>query len=296
MSEEDFKVFHGIDRMLFTRLVIGLGRDPAESMQLMAFLLWLERRAARNGVHLVDQVLSLPPQSVNEVADEAALCLKCIENEHFPVVFMAPNLTKMISSIVSPVDLRRNRVNVLRGVNKYVNEVCFRAFDDILRLHRLSTAAAPTAVFSGPMQVGSTSPTTKGGVMEDKEGGGGNKGGGVHPDERTIFLTFSKGYPISEQEVADFFSRKFGDSIESIQMQEVASGEQVLYAKLVARSLGALDTVVRGGRAKYNINGKHVWARKYIKKKSSSTNKNSPSPLLPSSPPLTAAAASSSNP
>ncbi|CAH9088980.1 unnamed protein product [Cuscuta europaea] len=292
MSEEDFKVFHGIDRMLFTRLVIGLGRDPAESIQLMAFLLWLER-TARNGVHLVDQVLSLPPQSVNEVADEAALCLKCIENEHFPVVFVAPTLTKMISSLVSPVDLRRNRVNVLRGVNKCVNEVCFRAFDDILRLHRLSAGAAPTAVVSGPMQVGSTrvsSPTKKGEVMEDKDRAVG-EGGGVHPDERTIFLTFSKGYPISEQEVADFFSRKFGDSIESIQMQEVASGEQVLYSKLVARSLRALETIVRGGRAKYNINGKHVWARKYIKKKSSSTNKNSPS-----SPPITAAAAFSSNP
>lgn len=29
----------------------------------------------------------------------------------------------------------------------------------------------------------------------------------VPPDERTIFLTFSKGYPISENEVRDFFTR-----------------------------------------------------------------------------------------
>nr|XP_004237665.3 uncharacterized protein LOC101251279 [Solanum lycopersicum] len=86
------------------------------------------------------------------------------------------------------------------------------------------------------------------------------------PEDRTVFLTFSKGYPISEAEVKEFFTRKFGDDVEAVYMQEVAEDEQALYARLVTRSPALLEAIVDGGKAKYNINGKHVWARKYIKK------------------------------
>ncbi|XP_009604652.1 uncharacterized protein [Nicotiana tomentosiformis] len=88
----------------------------------------------------------------------------------------------------------------------------------------------------------------------------------VPPDARTVFLTFSKGYPITETEVVEFFTRKFGEDVEAIYMQEVSDDEQPLYARLVTRSLAALEAIVDGGKAKYNINGKHVWARKYVKK------------------------------
>ncbi|XP_059309677.1 uncharacterized protein LOC132060752 [Lycium ferocissimum] len=95
-------------------------------------------------------------------------------------------------------------------------------------------------------------------VEEEKE---------VSPDDRTVFLTFSKGYPITEAEVKEFFTRKFGDDVLAVYMQEVTDPEeQALYARLVCRSHAALEEIVDGGRAKYNINGKHVWARKYVKK------------------------------
>lgn len=49
-------------------------------------------------------------------------------------------------------------------------------------------------------------------------------------------------------------------------MQEVGDDEQVLYARMVARSAAVIDPIVGGNKAKYSINGKHVWARKYVKK------------------------------
>ncbi|MCE3216107.1 hypothetical protein HAX54_004926 [Datura stramonium] len=88
----------------------------------------------------------------------------------------------------------------------------------------------------------------------------------VPPDDRTVFLTFSKGYPITETEVRDFFTRKFGEDVEAVYMQEVTDDEQALYARLVTRTPSVLEAIVDGGKAKYNINGKHVWARKYVKK------------------------------
>ncbi|KAK4356689.1 hypothetical protein RND71_025660 [Anisodus tanguticus] len=66
--------------------------------------------------------------------------------------------------------------------------------------------------------------------------------------------------------VGNVFSRKFGEDVVAVYMQEVNDEEQALYARLVTRSLVALEAIVDGGRVKYNINEKHVWAKKYVKK------------------------------
>ncbi|ONI24027.1 hypothetical protein PRUPE_2G219700 [Prunus persica] len=92
----------------------------------------------------------------------------------------------------------------------------------------------------------------------------------VSADERTIFLTFSKGYPISEVEVREFFSRKFGDFIDGVFMQEVPAEKQPLYAHLVVRSTSSIPIILKGkNKAKFFINGKHVQARKYVCKSKS---------------------------
>ncbi|KAK6933277.1 hypothetical protein RJ641_036233 [Dillenia turbinata] len=90
----------------------------------------------------------------------------------------------------------------------------------------------------------------------------------VAPDDRTIFLTFSKGYPISKEEVRNFFTRRHGDIIEAILMQDLKEGDQqVLYARLVVHQLSMIDLVLEGKtKAKFVINGKHVWARKFVKR------------------------------
>ncbi|XP_010068858.2 uncharacterized protein LOC104455833 [Eucalyptus grandis] len=90
---------------------------------------------------------------------------------------------------------------------------------------------------------------------------------GVPPDERTIFLTFSKGYPIPENEVREYFTRRFGNFIEELHMQEVPPEEQALYARVVVRPASLIDTILSSrSKAKFTINGKHVWARRYVRK------------------------------
>ncbi|KAK4356688.1 hypothetical protein RND71_025659 [Anisodus tanguticus] len=123
--------------------------------------------------------------------------------------------------------------------------------------HDFGDAQAPPALYKDIADLFKNNMNFNVVVEEEKE---------VPPDDRTVFLTFSKGYPISETEVKEFFTRKFGEDVEEVYMQEVNDEEQALYARLVTRSLVALEAIVDGGRAKYNINGKHVWARKYVKK------------------------------
>lgn len=54
-------------------------------------------------------------------------------------------------------------------------------------------------------------------------------------------------------------------------MHDVGPEEQPLYARIVACSPLMVKVIVERdnsvGKSKYNINGKHVWARKYVKKK-----------------------------
>jgi hypothetical protein len=54
-------------------------------------------------------------------------------------------------------------------------------------------------------------------------------------------------------------------------MQGVPS-QQPLYARLVVRSASSIPVVLDGkSKAKFTINGKHVWARKYVRKGQTST-------------------------
>ncbi|CAI9772430.1 unnamed protein product [Fraxinus pennsylvanica] len=359
VTEEQFNIFHSGDRRLYSGLVIDLRRDPVESMQVMAFWMWLEKEG--NDKKLVDRMLSLPLVLLNELADETVLCLKCVRNDRYPFLDGHEQISLLPDIVSSRISLRyfhENRIRVLRCVTQMMISVCGRAFMDIVQraMQRNATVHAPqeaepaagvgggrshlggrmlfgggsihdvgessravenrnegilenpmTPIFYNPfMDVPfgiPTVPTVPGDnrplppvgfpihgagelplptydfvlqreILSNELGEmlsrnltfSGDQEQEIPPDDRTIFLTFSKGYPISEDEVRDFFTRRFGDFIEDIFMQEVDAGEQPLFARLVVRSSSIINSIAGGSKAKYTINGKHVWARKYVKK------------------------------
>ncbi|XP_020229221.1 uncharacterized protein LOC109810223 [Cajanus cajan] len=101
----------------------------------------------------------------------------------------------------------------------------------------------------------------------------------VPVDDRIIFMTFSRGYLISEVEVRDFFLRMYGDIVEALHMQDVVPPEQPLYARVVIRAeaIHMIDHILEStNKVKLSINGKHAWARKYVRKDNKSTIEKSP--------------------
>lgn len=68
--------------------------------------------------------------------------------------------------------------------------------------------------------------------------------------------------------------RRFGDIIEAIHMPGMEGNEQALFAKMVLHSAVKIPEIVTTGitRTKYIINGKHVWARKFIPNAKSANN------------------------
>ncbi|XP_057981089.1 uncharacterized protein LOC131166508 [Malania oleifera] len=311
VTQEEFNLFHSIDRELYTRLVLALGRDPGETMQVMALWLWLED--AGGDQLLVKKLLSLPDTLLYSLADEALVCLRCVETDSFPAAATAAELPLTQSLLATDTTttlstrfFHENRLAVLRGVTRIFNDVCARAFDDIRRLVPVlsgTTNIHPPpqflrpAPFYDPYDLGAQRQLVSNELSEllnrinlvtPTDHQDANEKMEVPADDRTIFLTFSKGYPISEIEVRDFFTKKFGECIEAIFMQEVTGEEQVLYARLVVRSAAVIEVVLDGqSKAKFSINGKHVWARKYIRKRSKS-------PRGPNSPPKATAHTASS--
>ena len=296
VSQEEFNRFHTIDRELYTLLVINLFRDPAESMQVMGLWLWLEQKGFHN---VTLKMLSLPHFFINELADEAVTCLKFLTGStETPLssydinISDIPLIQCLMEKGITFKFFNDNRQNAASEIAKIVNEVCVRAFTDIMQQavvlveNNNSTQNHSMVLPSlhsnfgrfGQHFGGTTSSSSTSGTPE-------LHGTQVPPDDRTMFVTFSKGYPVFDWEVREFFTRTYGDCIESLHMQDVQPNEQSLFARIVFHSASTIDVILNGlSKAKFTINGKHVWMRKFIPKRNKSQlMQRPPLPNLPDS-------------
>ncbi|KAL2559041.1 uncharacterized protein Fot_03780 [Forsythia ovata] len=74
------RAYHSIDRALYAILVNELWRDPVESLHIIALCLWLEQVGFGK---VTRKILACPPLFINQTAEEATLCLKCIKDSLF---------------------------------------------------------------------------------------------------------------------------------------------------------------------------------------------------------------------
>ncbi|XAR67196.1 hypothetical protein NMG60_11013670 [Bertholletia excelsa] len=291
ISQEEFNSFHDMDRKLYSLLTEDFQRDPIESMGIMAFWLWLERSGS-NG--LIKKILSLPNFLIIDLADEAQKCLNCLKTNSSAFVCQLPHIPlpltqTFIDKDISLQYLHENRQNTSQSVAKILTQVCSRAMTDIMQQVIERKLAAQQLVETHMMLSSFLHP------RYNNLGIGGDemvrplvmtRSKEVPPDDRTMFVTFSKGYPVAEREIREFFMRAFGDCVEDIHMQEVGPAEQALFARIVFYSPSSIQMVLNGmEKAKFTINGKHVWMRKFVpKRKTLSLSLSPPRPQLP--PPL----------
>ena len=271
VSQEEFNTFYTIDRKVYTLLVINLWRDPVESMQIMALWLWLERVGFNNVVH---KMLSLPYTLVNELADEAIICLNCINTNQIPTSSETNDIPLTQSLMEKEISLQfflENRLNGIVGIAKIVNEVCIRALSDIMQ-QAVERNASQSLVESQMLMMPPSASIHQSLVHPGLRQPARTLGNEVPADDRTMFVTFSKGYPVHEWEVREFFTRSYGDCIESLHMQEVQPHQQALFARIVFHNASNMEMILGGlGKVKFIINGKHVWARKFVPKRARSS-------------------------
>ena len=273
----------------------------------MGFWLWLERVGFSK---FVSKALSIPPFLINELADEAVSCIKST-NAQFPFSSRATDIPLTRSLVRREIYLQffiDNRLTTFIEIENLVRGVCLPSLSDILQARIYSILAqAPldTPLMMAPRHAASTSSANyvpepspvdsltqsianmeiaASGSNSSPSRGKGKATNEVSRNERTMFVTFSKGYPVNEYEVKLFFERVFGNCIESFHMQEVSNPEeQSLYAKIVFLRPAFIRAILNGAmKAKFTINGKHVWMRKFVPKNNRHSPSGSPSVGSPS--------------
>ncbi|KAF2303853.1 hypothetical protein GH714_023868 [Hevea brasiliensis] len=264
---EELHTYHAIDREIFSRLVITLMRDPAESLLVTATWLWLEEKGYPN---MVVKMVDLSDALVNALADEAVLCLKCLESNTFPVLLNGgiPLTARIMEKNISLEMFHHNKFSAISGIKNFLTTVCARIFTDILQ-----RVLATTSILNQPLIIpgfphplfGSVSIVPMSMDFDFPTGGlwGWDPNNNVSEDDRTMFLTFSRGFPVTKDEVTQLFTRLHGDCVVSVQMQEnVPSNEQPLFARMILDSITAVDRILNGRRiAKFRINGDFGLAR-----------------------------------
>ncbi|XP_057969506.1 uncharacterized protein LOC131158654 [Malania oleifera] len=293
ISQEELHQFHTIDRKLYTLLVTILSRNPFESLQIMALWLWLERADLNNVI--VKKMLSLPHTLVNGLADEAVTFLISIASSDSmmtsPIEIHDMPLTQsLMKREMPPKFFHEHREQVAQGIAKIFNEVCLRVLADIMQQVMQRDKTSFINNMKQPMDVASPLPAAASFQYQSlglqfqpgfstQVGFGRGMGldqSGISSDDRTMFVTFSKGYPVFEWEIREFFTRTYGNCIESLHMQEVMPNEQALFARIVFSSAPTLDVILHGmSKVKFTINGKHVWARKFVPKHSNLVSSSS---------------------
>ncbi|OVA05969.1 hypothetical protein BVC80_1707g74 [Macleaya cordata] len=341
LTIDDLKTFHTIDRELYTRLVIDLGRDLMQSMEMIALWIWLEEVGYPN---LILKMQTLPNQIINAIAEEAQLCLHCIASRTPPlpptdsISYLPVTLTLMEGNSISLEYLFQNRERAVMKILTTVNTVCTNVFNDIvqqvlslsnqapnlnlnnniIRNNITNTEVNPNLNLVGPglgpgpegqllqpIVFGSgiiAVPTL--GTATGVYGGASGKiiGTGesslsaqstlnpmaepynpmnvvigsneiveeevIPPEDRTMFITFSRGYPILEQEVRDFFNRRYGECVEDIRMQKVEENKQPLFAHVVFYTASKMSEILEGKqKVKFTIDGRHILARRHEPKR-----------------------------
>ncbi|RVX02497.1 hypothetical protein CK203_031134 [Vitis vinifera] len=244
--------FHSVDRQIFSRLILNCLRKPSETLLVMAMWLWLEEIGYPN---IVAKILILPDSIVNAIANEAVLCLKCLSSDSPPPRLPSGNLPLSSRAMEMEISLQmffQNKFTAIMQVLPSASQVLLNQpvavpgfphplFGNVTIVLRSLDYSFPIGGLHG------WNPTTEAPV-----------------DDRTMFLTFSRGNKVSESDVRELFTGLFGDCVDSVNMEEVSRNRQPLFARLVLRSVSTVDRILNGSSiAKFTINSKHVWARKY---------------------------------
>ncbi|KAK9742255.1 hypothetical protein RND81_03G159100 [Saponaria officinalis] len=92
----------------------------------------------------------------------------------------------------------------------------------------------------------------------------------VNEEDRSLYVTFSRGFQVSKDDVTWVFLSNFGDCVQYVDMRRNKNDnkKQSLFARVIMKSVTIIDIILCGkNTAKFKIKGKHVWAKKFKKPK-----------------------------
>ncbi|TKY58976.1 hypothetical protein E2542_SST16051 [Spatholobus suberectus] len=280
ISTEELHLFHKTHREVFCFLIFKLRCDLTQSLLVMALWIWLEHNGYPNINH---RVMCLPQTLVNALVNEAASCIKCLEAENSitPSSGGLPLTRRLTQKDISLRIFSEKRYTIIAGIKSVLKNICARIFVDVLQIvlkskniNKASTSRGnisnmPLTVPGFPHPLFGTfdmppNNTMNSDLFDERIWMGNGPCDDVTTDDKSMFLTFSRGFPVSEREVRQLFTCAYGDCVQNLSMGNADVNDQSLFAIMVLKTVEIVDQILKGKRvAKLQINGKHIWARKY---------------------------------
>ncbi|KAJ0985139.1 hypothetical protein J5N97_003495 [Dioscorea zingiberensis] len=256
-SIHDTLNYHKMDRRLYER-VMGLGRASTVARNIIALWMWLELIDV-NVVHFLKDV-TIPNVLLNFIKEAEAI-LDIIRQDSPPSDDDALVAIPFTADFVSePFNLRFfyfNREVVVRGLTKMLDGVGTLIFNDHLS-HMLNTYER-TVSFA--REQGMRLPTMPQELAQPYNSD-------IIPpleDYRSLFITFSIGFALSREEIAEYFNEKMGECVDRVMLERRPTRATPMYGRIVFKSQALIDILLNGERlAKFTIRGTEIWGRKYI--------------------------------
>ncbi|CAN6288783.1 unnamed protein product [Urochloa humidicola] len=277
---EKLLLFHKLESDLFHRLVHDLAQDPATMQWVIALWLWLESAGHHN---FIRRVAAFPGPVVLRFVEEAMACLRCLTSSSQGATIgdnngrdrRLPCTNALLAVPIDDVGYFQGRREVLDGVTHQYRSVCLAVCDvgSSTICVPINTSGVPAAL---PMVSSTVHAAPRMAPLPQNPVAASFPLNPLAPpwipmqsplpdDYRTLFITFSKGYPISKEDIMEFFNSVFGPCVETVMVEKVAPGQCPVYGRLVLRSAAMIPVVLEGREtAKFVINGRHLWARVYI--------------------------------
>ncbi|XP_057755416.1 uncharacterized protein LOC130974563 [Arachis stenosperma] len=235
----------------------------------MGVWLWLEYT---NYPNIISTMMQLSDSLVKSLSNEALTCLDTLaafENPPIPKDGGLP-LTKIL--VQKDITLKlfiMKRYTAIAGIKSVLNNICARVFKDIFTSRARSSNSRPFVVPGFPHPLFGDFVVPNGvedlDLLDAKIWS--NKGpcDDVTEEDKTMFITFSRGFPVSEEEVRELFITDYGyGSVVEIVMGNYAANNQSMFATMVLNGVAMVDEILQGLRlAKLRANGKDIWVRKY---------------------------------
>ncbi|KAL5718203.1 hypothetical protein ACHQM5_011133 [Ranunculus cassubicifolius] len=268
-SPLDLQLFHSVEIQLFNRMVGQMRRSVAVTKLVISLWLSLEEF----GYHgLLENICRSDNETVKFLFNEAVSCLECVRTSLKP----PPNLDEDLAiSTMANKSIKWRTIYFERDIiyqrSKHFNEeICNKIFDGSAAMEVNSSkkwaelfrhlgecfgTKAANSSWDRPQSRSSLNPSARpfyGNTYAPR-------------DQRTMFLTFSDGYPLTKNEISDFFKRSYGNVVEDVIIGDKQKREPPKYARIVFKGEPIIPWILNGEvKVKFRVNGKQLWARKFV--------------------------------
>ncbi|XVF13422.1 hypothetical protein REPUB_Repub08aG0206400 [Reevesia pubescens] len=271
----DLLLFYTLERVLFNRMVGSMGKNSQQVKTAMALWLMLEEI----GYHeLIRMIHSYDDNTIETLFNEALKCLEFIQPNAAPPT-ESDDTPVFLGLFDEPMNFRffyYNREFMYKRYVHIVETVCDKIFGENAAIEVDESGLKPVA---RPFGEGSTSSHASSesnlGRMNQlfealklsnlNPGANEFRPGQTSEDTRTMFLTFSKGHPLSREEIVHFFTSNWGEVVQDVVIEQSHAGQEPQFGRIVFTTSLVIPRVLNGqAKAKFLVNRKHLWARIYV--------------------------------